>query len=96
MLTAPNVDGDIIDTGRVFLEVVNDSGAPVVVTVVSTQNVEGLPVEDLEVSVPAADRKLFGPFSPSLFGQPIGDPNAGKAFVNYSAVASVTRGVFSL
>ncbi|MGA6164307.1 hypothetical protein [Amycolatopsis magusensis] len=95
-LTAPNADGDIIDTGRVFLEVANGGGSPITVTVISTAEVDGLPVEDLEVSVPAAGRKLIGPFAKTTFGQPSSDPNAGKALVDYSSITSVTRGVFSL
>ncbi|MBN6037476.1 hypothetical protein [Amycolatopsis sp. 195334CR] len=95
-LTAPNGDGDIIDTGRVFLEVANGGGSPITVTVVSTAEVDGLPVEDLEVSVPAAGRRLIGPFAKTTFGQPAGDANVGKAFVNYSGTTSVTRGVFAL
>jgi hypothetical protein len=96
-LTAPTVDGDVIDCGRVFLEVDNGSGAAVTVTVRSTASTDGLDVEDLAVSVAAGATKKIGPFNVSTFGRSSTDgADQGRAYVDYSAVASVTRGVFGL
>lgn len=95
-LTAPVADGDVIDVGATFLVVANGGGAPVTVTVQTPVEYAGLELEDLTVSVPAAGQRWIGPFPASVFGQPVGDPNAGRALVDYSAVADVTRGVFKV
>ncbi|MEU0467212.1 hypothetical protein ABZ215_24695 [Amycolatopsis sp. NPDC006131] len=95
-LTAPVADGDIIDTGLVFLQVTNGGGSPVTVTVQATVEVDGLDLEDLVVSVPAAGTRLIGPLSSSTFGRPNGTADAKRAYVDYSSVTDVTRGVFKL
>lgn len=95
-LTAPTVDGDIIDTGRVFLEVNNGGGASITVTVQTPVQVDGLDLSELIVSVAAGVTKRIGPLSPSTFARPAGGADAGRAYVDYSSVTSVTRGVFSL
>ncbi|OXM73087.1 MULTISPECIES: hypothetical protein [Amycolatopsis] len=96
VLTAPVADGDIIDTGRVFLQVTNGGGSPVTVTVQATVEVDGLDLEDLVVSVPAAGTRLIGPLSRATFGQLTGSADVGRAYVDYSSVTDVTRGVFTL
>ncbi|WP_435582919.1 hypothetical protein [Amycolatopsis thermoflava] len=96
VLTAPTADGDVIDTGRVFLEVVNAGASPETATVVTPLTVEGLEVEDLVVTIPAGGAARVGPISRKLFGQPVGSPDVGRAYVNYSSVSGLTRGVFSL
>lgn len=95
-LTAPTIDGDVIDTGRVFLWVDNSGATAVTVTVLTPVQVDALDVDDLAVSVPAGGARLIGPLRPSTFGRPAGDPDAGRAYVDYSDSTSVTRGVFSL
>lgn len=90
-LTAATVDGDIIDVGaRVWVH--NGAGAPINVTVQTTTAVSGLDVADLVVPVPAGTDALIGPFS-NLFKQAADAAvGAGKVLVDYSAIASVTRG----
>lgn len=96
-LTAPTVDGDVIDCGRVFVEVDNGSGASVTVTVQATAMIDGLDVEDLAVVIPAGATKKLGPFNVSTFGRPSTDGvDKGRAYVDYSSVTSVTRAVFAL
>lgn len=97
-LTAPGVDGDIVDCGSVALLVSNDGETPVTVTVLATVQQDGLDLEDLVVSVPAgATHMLVGPLPARTFGQPSSQGvAAGRAYVNYSAVADVTRAVVSL
>jgi len=95
-LTAPIIDGDIIDTGRVFLRVDNGGGAAITVTVQTPVQVDGLDLADLTVSVPASGTRLIGPLSASTFGRPSGGADSGRAYVDYSSVTSVTRGVFAL
>jgi len=94
--TGPNVDGDIVDIGRVALHVKNGSGSPITVTVQTPVQIEGLDLAELTVSVPAAGERFIGPLPASVFAQPVGNANAGKALVDYSAVTSVTRAVISL
>lgn len=94
-MTQPNVDGDVVDCGGTFLYVDNASAGSIDVTVQSPVTVSGLDVEDLVVAVAAGAVKLIGPFPPSVFGRPSGDVDAGRAYVNYSSQASVTRAVVS-
>lgn len=97
-LTAPAVspNGDTIDTGRVILMVDNAGGSSINVTITPTATVSGLAVTPLVVAVAAGAIKLIGPLLPAVFGQLPGSADLGRAYVDYSAVASVTRGVFSI
>jgi hypothetical protein len=96
VLTAPTADGDVIDCGRVILRVDNNGAAAVTVTVQTPVQVRGLAVAELIVSVPAGGTRYIGPLEPSLFGQPSGSPDAGRAYVDYSSVTDVARGVLGL
>ncbi len=95
-LTAPNADGDIVDTGNVALIVDNGGGAPITVTIITPGTVQGQAIADLAVTIPAAGRRFIGPLPTSLFAQPA-DAVAGalRALVDYSAITSVTRAVVS-
>ncbi|WP_188193444.1 hypothetical protein [Nonomuraea sp. SYSU D8015] len=93
-LTAPTVDGDIIDTGTTFLYVKNDNAGACTVTVQTPLQVDGLDVSELVVSVPAAGIRLIGPFPKRTFGRP-STPDKDRAYVDYSIQASVTRAVIS-
>lgn len=95
-LTAPTVDGDSIPSGNVFLWVENASGGSITVTVQTPGNVQGLAIAEAGGPVPAGQRRLFGPFPKYLYGQDYLQSDAGMVRVDYSAFASVTRGVFSL
>ncbi|PRX48683.1 hypothetical protein B0I33_104501 [Prauserella shujinwangii] len=96
VLTAPTIDGDVIDTGRVLLWVDNAGVAARTVTILTPVTVDGLELEDLVVTVPAGEQRLIGPLRPSTFGRPVGSPDAGKAYVDYDDVTDVVRGVFGL
>ncbi|NIH81689.1 hypothetical protein [Amycolatopsis viridis] len=93
----PNSDGDVIDTGRVFLVVDNASGASLTVSVQTPVTVDGLDLEELAVTIPSGTRRYIGPLKPSTFGRLVGTPDAGRAYVDYTGtLAGVTRGVFAL
>lgn len=77
--------------GTTFLVVKNGSGAPITATIVTPQNVAGLGVADLTVTVPAAGERWVGSFP-----QPTFNATNGRASVTYSAVTSVTVGAFKL
>ncbi|EHR62632.1 hypothetical protein [Saccharomonospora cyanea] len=96
-LTAPTVDGDVIDAGRVALMVTNNGAAAHTVTVQSPVTVDGLAVEELAVSVAAGDTTLIGPFPARTFGQPVGSADAGRVYVDYDTGSDVDlmRGVVS-
>jgi len=94
-LTAPTVDGDVIPTGQYFLMVTNASGASINVTAQTPQKVEGLDVAENIVAVPAAGTRMIGPFPAGTYGRPSGGADPGKVYVDYSAIASVTRALIS-
>lgn len=96
-LTAPAVspDGDIADVGeRTFLMVRNASGVSINVTVDATTLVEGLAVPDRVVAVAAGATTLI-PLLPTVYRQQSG-ADIGRAYIDYSAVASVTRAVVAI
>ncbi len=74
-----------------FILVRNDSVSSVTVTIPTPAKVRGLEVADLEVSVPAGGEKIIGPLVPGLFSQA-----DGSAYINLSAVDSVTLGAFRI
>lgn len=95
--TAPIIDGDIVDVGRCFLSVINGGTAAITVTVVTPGTVDGdLAIEDRAVSVPVGTTPTLIPLTSTHYKQPTGSADAGRAYVNYSAVTSVTRAVVSL
>ncbi|QWF81136.1 hypothetical protein [Amycolatopsis sp. CA-230715] len=93
--TSPTADGDIADVGSgVFLSVINGGSGPVTVTVQTPGVVDGdLPVADRAVTVPVGTTPKLIPLNSTAYRQPVGDPNAGRALVDYSAITSVTRAV---
>jgi len=98
VLGAANADGDILPVGpNVALLVTNGGGSPITVTIQTTAQKGGLAVADAGGSVPAGASRVFGPFPASLFAQ-ADDATDGpnKVLVDYSAVTSVTRAVFTL
>lgn len=93
-MTAPTVDGDVIDSNNAVLVVSNASGASINVTVQTpATGPGGLAIEERIVAVAAgAVAKMIGPFPREAYGQLAG-ADKGRVYVNYSAQASVTRGV---
>jgi hypothetical protein len=68
----------------VFLEVVNGNGStPRNVIFPTPAERAGLAVADLTVTIPAAARRIIGPFEPSVFNQ--GGADQGKTHINYQA-----------
>jgi len=93
--TAPNADGDIVDVVRGgFLSVINGGTGPITVTVQTPGLVDGdLAIADRTVTVPVGTTPKLIPLTSAKYKQPVGDANAGRALVDYSAVTSVTRAV---
>lgn len=59
------------NNGKVFLEVENTGGSPATLTVVPNPDYlsDGLPVEDLVLTIPAGEKWKFGPFRALTFRQ---------------------------
>jgi hypothetical protein len=88
-LSAANVDGNYFaNTGREWIEVLNGSGGSI--NVIFAGVTDGITVATLKtIAVAAGVRKKIGPF-PST---PYSDAD-GRVQVTYSAVTTVTVGVF--
>ncbi len=91
-LTAANADGDAIMPGSV-LHVVNGSAAPITVTVVTGGTAQGYAIADHPVVIPAGGGRLIGPIPGGDIWPQTSGATRGRIHVDYSAVASVTRGV---
>lgn len=77
--------------GTMFLHVKNGSASPITVTIATPGLVDGLAVADLAVTVTNAQERMIGPFPPNIYNQA-----GGLVYVDYSAGASVTAGLFRL
>lgn len=91
--TAPDALGDVVEVGTLVL-VKNGAGAPITLTLKSTATVEGLALPDRALVVAAGATGVL-PVHAGVARRPA-DPDAGKAYLDYSAVASVTRAVVSV
>jgi len=91
-LTAPTVDGDVIDSGAVAVYVTNGSGGSINVTAQTPATQSGLAVAESVVAVAAGATRLIGPFPKGTFGQ-LSGADEGQVYIDYSAQASVTRAV---
>lgn len=101
-LTAPTASNDVVDIGHTALMVDNASGASINVTIVVPDLVDGdLVVGPRVVAVAAGATKLIA-LTSQHYRQTAASVDSGqtadvgRAYVNYSAVASVTRAVVSL
>ncbi|MET8334362.1 hypothetical protein [Streptosporangium canum] len=89
-LTTAAVGGDTATPGDgVFLEVLNGGGSTITVTLATPGTVEGLAIADRAITIPTGERWKI-PLTRMYAG---GD---GQATITYSAVTSVTVGVFKV
>lgn len=91
-LSAANADGHSIDGGGdVILLVVNGSGGDVDITI-TTPNTDsdGNAIADKVVTTGNGETWAFGPFPPAVYDQPTGATDAGKVYVDFELVTSVT------
>jgi hypothetical protein len=104
-LTAPSVDGDIVDVGRVFVMVKNAGAAAATVTVETPELVDGdLAVADRAVSIAAGATALI-PITSAHYKQTTTSADSpadvNRAYVTYAVgggdtLSDITRGVISL
>lgn len=96
-LTAANADGHTLDGGgNVVLVVNNGSGADVDVTFQTSYSSGGLDLADRVVTVPAGDTIYCPRLAPRLFDRATGATDAGKVYVDFEAVTTVTVGALGV
>lgn len=89
--TAANVDGHSIDGGGdVILLVVNGDASPINVTVQTPAQQDGLDVAENVVTVAAGATQAIAGLAARTFDRPTGAADAGKVYVDFSAVTSIT------
>lgn len=89
--TAANADGHSVEGGGdVILLIENGSGSSINVTVQTAATTDGLAVSDQVVAVAAGALKAIGPFRPTTYDRASGASDAGKVYVDFSAVTTVT------
>lgn len=90
------VDGHMfLNGGDVHAVILNTDVAAKTITFITPRTVHGLAVGDLAITLNQNDRKKVGPFPPDTFNQPTG-ADAGKVYVDYSAITGVSIGFFRL
>lgn len=95
-LSAANADGYSVEgSGRVYLEIKNAGASPCVVTVETPGTVAGLAVDDQETTVPiTTGHYKIGPWDTKAFNRPASGADAGKVYIDFSQVSSVTCALF--
>lgn len=89
--TAPTANNDqVANNGRRVVHVKNGSGSSLTVTVNIGGAINGHTPAAIPVTIAAAADKYFGPF-PASYNQP-----DGNVYLDYSAVATITRTVYEL
>lgn len=90
--SAANSDGSYVaNDGKVFIEVKNSDTSDHTVTIATPNQVDGLAIADLTVTVPASGDKMIGPFPPSVYNN-----SSGYITVTYSSVTGMTVAAFRL
>lgn len=90
-MTAANADGhSIAGGGDAILLVKNDGAGSINVTIQTAAQMDGLDVADQVVAVAAGVQKAIGPFRPTTYDRASGATDAGKVYVDFSAVTSLT------
>lgn len=82
---------EFVNTGVQALHVKNGSGGDIVVTIETPNAVDTLAIADRDVTVPAGEERIIGPFPTSHYN----DAN-GKVQITYDGVTSLTVAVLQL
>lgn len=91
-LAAANDDDTFDNDGKTFLEVANASGGDLTITVSGQVQLQHNVSADRVIVVPTAETWKIGPFPERFYNT----DGANEVAVNYSTVASVTTGAFSV
>lgn len=92
-------NGNVIDCGRVHVEIINTGGSSLTATFATPQTLDvngSLTVGPRTVTVAAAATAHVGSLNPSLYGQLTGSANAGRCQVTFSGGATGTIGVYQI
>lgn len=95
LVSADITNGNVVDVGRMYLQVNNTGGSPATVTVAVPITFDGMTVGPRAVVVAAAATVKI-PLNPADYQIPSGQTDAGRAHVTYSGGATLSVGVFSL
>ena len=95
-LGAANADGYSVEgSGRVYLELKNAGASPCVVTVTTPGTVAGLAIADQVTTVPiTTGHYKIGPWDTKAFNRPASGSDAGKVYIDFDQVTSVTCALF--
>lgn len=77
----------------VYVHIKNGSGGALTATFATPGDVDGEPIDDRTVSVPAGGERVIGPFPKTIFAN---NADGGKCAITYSGVTTLTIGVFEL
>lgn len=95
-----SVNGNYFDNSgnRTFLHVKNGSGSPLVMTIQTPNQIDGnLAIADLDITIPAGEERMVGPFTSGDFHT--ADPGATITTainVDWDASTSITVAVIKL
>jgi hypothetical protein len=93
-VTATDIGATFTIDADAEIEIVNGGGVSTTVTIETAGTTAGLAVADISTAIPAGQRGRFGHFDQRAFPRPPGGSDAGKIYVNLSAVATVTAQSF--
>lgn len=80
---------EFVNTGNEYVELVNGSASPIVATFVTQATVDGLPVDDRTVTIPAGERRKVGFWTGAY------NDDETKVQITYDGVDTLTIGIFS-
>ena len=87
-----NGDGEeFANDGNVFIHAKNASGGAIVLTFKTPATVSGVDIDEVEVSIPAGEERMVGPFDPAVFNQ-----SDGNVDLDFDGVTSLTIAAFKL
>lgn len=89
-LAAANADGHSFgNNGEVFLMVENTNGsaASATVTIQAAIEEDDLTLPDKDVSIPAGETRLIGPFRRDVYNRRSGQTDSGMVYVDFSGTA---------
>lgn len=93
--TAANADGHFFENdGNTILHVKNGGAGEIDVTIQTPATQAGLAVSEQVVVIPAGEERLIGNLAPATYNRPTGGADAGKVYVDFEAVTSVTVALF--
>lgn len=91
---AANADGHMFtNTGTEILHIKNGSGSSINVTLQTGLTIDGLAVADRTVAIAAGAEKMMSGLATQYYNQTSG-ADAGKVYIDLSAVTTVTLAVF--